>query len=304
MKSINKTNYIVIPYSIYGGGEVYIKNHIEAGTFKDVNLIFFGKNNELYRLMRKSTPTHVLGGINDLQKFLEKNSATNVTFYNSASVAKTLMSLKSKLNLTITEIVHSTMKWSDSMHGVNRSLIDHYYVVASKVASDWGIKEFTLLPPKIDESKFKIPKIKNTRFTVGTVARFSPEKNLKKIVDIASFLDERFLFVIVGKDGGSKKEVENYIKLKNLSSMFEIKDYREDIENEYARFDCFLLTSKVEGTPITILEAKSADLPVIAPDVGAIREMLDPSVDIIYGSNDPAQAISGNLDLLYLRSKK
>jgi glycosyltransferase involved in cell wall biosynthesis len=289
---LNNNNYIIIPYSIYGGGEVYIKNHIEAGTLKNVHLVFINKNNELYKLMHRVVPTHVLGDIQNLGKFLEKNKVINVTFYNSASVARSLMSYKSKLGLLITEIVHSTMKWSDSMHGINRSFVDNYYVVASKVASDWGIKNYNILPPKIKEDKFKLPKIKNDRFVVGTVARFSPEKNLKKIVDVASFLDDRFLFVIVGKDGGSRKEIEAYIKLKNLSNRFEIKDYREDIENEYARFDCFLLTSRVEGTPITILEAKAAGLPVIAPDVGAIKEMLDEKKDIIFEANENPEYIA------------
>ena len=42
-----------------------------------------------------------------------------------------------------------------------------------------------------------------------------------------------------------------------------------------ARCDALVLFSEYEGTPVTIDEAKPLGVPVIANDVGGVREMLE-----------------------------
>lgn len=39
--------------------------------------------------------------------------------------------------------------------------------------------------------------------------------------------------------------------------------------------DCFLMPSEYEGLPVSIMEAESAGIPIIATDVGGIQEMID-----------------------------
>jgi glycosyltransferase involved in cell wall biosynthesis len=41
-------------------------------------------------------------------------------------------------------------------------------------------------------------------------------------------------------------------------------------------FDIFALTSKSEQQPIAVMEAMAAGLPIVAPPVGDIREMVSP----------------------------
>lgn len=284
--------YMVVPYSIYGGGEIYLKNHIEKGTFQNVHLVFLSPANQLLAQMKDKVGCSVINGIRELDLFLVQRAAKNVLFYNSGSVAKVLARLKGNLRLNIAEVVHSTLQWADSMHGIDRRFVDKIYVVAEMVARQWGLVRYEVLPAVVDEKKFKIAKRSSDKIVVGTVARFSPEKDLKRVVDVASCLDDNYKFVIVGKDGGTKKEVEDYIKFKRLSHRIELKDYREDIEQEYAGFDCFLLTSKIEGTPLTILEAKAASVPVVVPDVGAIKEMVRKGDGRVYNINESARNIA------------
>ena len=46
---------------------------------------------------------------------------------------------------------------------------------------------------------------------------------------------------------------------------------RDDMTTYYNIFDAFLLTSKIEGTPISILEAMSCGVPVFSTSVGQIK---------------------------------
>ena len=46
--------------------------------------------------------------------------------------------------------------------------------------------------------------------------------------------------------------------------------YKKNVNDFYNIFDAFLLTSKMEGTPISILEAMSCCLPIYSTDVGQI----------------------------------
>lgn len=284
--------YCIVPYGIYGGAEVYLENHIKRGTFQNVHLIFLMPGNALQDKMAGKYPCTLVQGFPGLGNFLTANKAKQVLFYNSASVYHLLKRLKDALGLNIIEVVHSLHQWSDSMHGHLRSSIDKVYTVSAKVARDWEIAQYEVLPPVIDDLKFKIPKVPHTGIVIGTVARFSAEKNLRRVVDIASYLDDNYRFIIVGKDGGTKRDIQNYINEKKLNKRVVIKDHSDEIEKEYATFDLFLLTSNIEGTPLTILEALAADLPVFAPDVGSIKEMLSGKDGHVFSQEESNQTIA------------
>ena len=289
-KVFNDKTYYIIPYSIYGGAEVYLKNHIKQGTFTNVCLLFLGPNN-LYNELKDQVECVILTGLTELGNYLLSKTARKVCFYNSANVYRLLARVKKLSPLYITEIVHSYHSWPDSMHNTDRQIVDEVIVVAVTVAKQWGISKFKVIPPVIDENKFKIPKVTMAKPTIGVVARFSPEKNLKRVLQIAQLMPD-YQFVLVGKDGGSKKELEGYIAQHGLSSRVTLKDYTDTVEKEYATFDLFLLTSLVEGTPLTILEALAADLPIVAPNVGAIKEMLKNKNAYVFESNEPDQHIA------------
>lgn len=289
-KNIPET-YCIIPYQIYGGAEVYLENHIKKQTFENLHLVFLS-NNKLKQKVEGLVKTTTVGNLTELGNFLLQQKAKKAMFYNSASVYNLLKRVKKINNIHLTEIVHSYHSWSDSMHNTVRGQIEQIYVVSQTVAKQWKIPKFKVLFPTIDESRFKLPKVKSDKTVIGTVARFSAEKNLTRIVDIAANLDDSYRFVIVGSDGGAKQQLINYIKQKGLQSRFELKPHSDTVEEEYARFDMFLLTSKVEGTPITILEAQAAGLPVVAPDVGSIKEMCEGKPGHVFRQSDDNRKIA------------
>ncbi len=273
--SDKEKTYIIIPYSIYGGAEVYLSNYLEGQDPSKVALVFLANNIPMQRKWQ-ATYECIGADLARLASILIKKEARRVLFYNSRVVYQTLAKIKQSHKFEFVEIVHSYLHWQDSMHGVLRSAVDKTFCVAHAVAKQWGLANYEVLPPKIDAKRFKLPKrTRPNKITIGTVARLSPEKNLFKIFEIAALLDDRFDFVIVGADGGSKKDLQKQARAKGLVDRVHFRDYTAEVEKEYATFDLFLLTSNVEGTPLTILEAMAAELPIVASNVGAIKEMLE-----------------------------
>ncbi len=68
----------------------------------------------------------------------------------------------------------------------------------------------------------------------------------------------------------------------------------EFYENNFV--DCFLNLSESEGLPVSMMEAMSFGIPVVAPNVGGVAEIVTPSSGVLLGSrptlHDAAEAIA------------
>lgn len=113
-----------------------------------------------------------------------------------------------------------------------------------------------------------------------SVSRFVPRKNIIDLIMMMSKLsqlDNRYVLNLVG--GGPKKHVEK-IKRKiqeyNLKSQVILHQNISDAKlNElYKNSSVFLFSSLVEGFGLVVLEAMSKGLPVIAYDVGGVRDII------------------------------
>lgn len=113
---------------------------------------------------------------------------------------------------------------------------------------------------------------------VGIVAALRPEKNHAQFVEAGRELLRQHPathFVVVG-DGPMRAEIDNLISTHGLNAHFHLLGNRSDTERIYAGLDVFCLTSQNEANPVSILEALSSGVPVVAPDVGSISETVQP----------------------------
>src|SRR5690606_29748606 len=63
-----------------------------------------------------------------------------------------------------------------------------------------------------------------------------------------------------------------------LGDRVEFRDLRWDerVADLMGGFELFVLSSRTEGLPVTVMEAMLAGLPIVATDVGSIREEVTP----------------------------
>jgi glycosyltransferase involved in cell wall biosynthesis len=111
---------------------------------------------------------------------------------------------------------------------------------------------------------------------VGTVARLAPQKGvayfLQAAKQIVSCLPD-IRFVVVG-DGPLRSELEDLCRKLDIEGYVAFTGYRYDVPALLRRFCVFVLPSLSEGQGITVLEAMAAGCPVVASDIGGLRELV------------------------------
>lgn len=126
------------------------------------------------------------------------------------------------------------------------------------------------------------------------VARMAAPKDhlllLRALTDIAT----PFRLRLVG-DGPNRPMLEAEIAQRGLSEQVELLGVRADVPELLADSDAFALISYQEGFPLSILEAMRAGLPVIASDVGGVREAVDDTNGQLVPRNDE-RALATALD--------
>ncbi|MGD8868377.1 MAG: glycosyltransferase family 4 protein [Gemmatimonadales bacterium] len=126
------------------------------------------------------------------------------------------------------------------------------------------------------------------------VARFSPQKSQALLVRALEEIDEPWHLSFVG-DGPLEDEVRQMAADRGLKGRVEFLGARDDVDGILARSHVFVLPSNWEGFPLTILEAMRAGLPVIASDVGGVREAVVDGVTGYLVARDDVHALAGRL---------
>jgi len=127
---------------------------------------------------------------------------------------------------------------------------------------------------------------------IGTVGRVSAQKNPAGFLDIARKMVEKnegIVFIFAG-GGEMLDEMRNVVNDARLERKILFLGVRNDIPELVANFDIFILPSLWEGMPRSVIEAMVLSKPVIAYDIGGIREIIDNKVNgIVVPINDSVQ---------------
>jgi glycosyltransferase involved in cell wall biosynthesis len=177
-----------------------------------------------------------------------------------------------RLNRRLTPITDGFIAVAPS-HG--RFLIDKERLPAGKVF---------VIPNGVDTKRFApVPDTSVVRRELGIgptdpvvtiVAALRPEKNHELFLTMAS----RVLcelpaaqFLIIG-DGSRRESLEQLARTLGIDKRVRFLGSRSDVPRLLSATDVFALTSHNEANPVSILEAMSVGRPVVATDVGSIRE--------------------------------
>ena len=112
---------------------------------------------------------------------------------------------------------------------------------------------------------------------VGIVGRLVAVKNHALFLEAAARVQTAMpsvRFVVVG-DGELRADVERRIDALGLRDRVTIVGWRDDLTAIYSDLDLMVLTSENEGTPLTIIEALAAGVPVVSTAVGGVPDLLE-----------------------------
>jgi glycosyltransferase involved in cell wall biosynthesis len=124
---------------------------------------------------------------------------------------------------------------------------------------------------------------------VGSAGRLFPVKDFPLMVEIARIVAEEkgpLRFELAG-EGPERNRLEGLIDAWGLRGSFRLHGHLTDVEVFYQGLDIYLNTSLHEGIPMSVLEAMAWGLPVVAPQVGGIGEIIEDGVEgfIVDGRN-------------------
>lgn len=157
--------------------------------------------------------------------------------------------------------------------------LQHHVVARKKIICiQNGVHDSQEPPQRLKEGREEIHFI--------MIARFAPPKMQQQLVEV--LLDLRnlpWVMHFVG-DGPTKESVEHFAKEHGLDDKVRFEGWREDVEELLANADVCMLISEFEGLPLSILEAMRASLPIIATDVGGVKEAVTAQNGILVSKDD------------------
>jgi glycosyltransferase involved in cell wall biosynthesis len=108
---------------------------------------------------------------------------------------------------------------------------------------------------------------------ITMVARFIEGKDHDLLLCAFARIPKGPRLRLVG-DGPTRARVESLARELGIQEQIDFLGNRDDVASLLATSDVFVLASRSEMLPISILEAMRAGLPVIASDVGGVREAI------------------------------
>jgi glycosyltransferase involved in cell wall biosynthesis len=176
-------------------------------------------------------------------------------------------------------------RWADRIVVAADAVGDYFF--------DESVNTRTLYAP-VDVSKYDQDQIESTNWClseelsisadtpiIGTVGNINPAKGHEYLINAFADINESAHLVVVGKQLESQRRyynrlVEQLAEL-NIEAHVTFLGWRDDIPRLLRSFDVFVLASITEACPMVVLEAMAMQCPVVATDVGGVREQIPDS---------------------------
>lgn len=144
-------------------------------------------------------------------------------------------------------------------------------------------------------------KLSNNEIAIGIIGRLVPIKNHSLFIQAINYVkirsNEKVKAFIVG-DGEARDGLEKQVDELNLSDLIVFTSWEKNVDTVYPGLDIVCLTSLNEGTPVSLIEAQAAGIPIVSTNVGGISNVVIPGqTALISDINDP-ETFMKNLLLL------
>lgn len=143
---------------------------------------------------------------------------------------------------------------------------------------------------------------------IGIIGRLVPVKNhslFLKAIKEAKIQSKSIKAIIIG-DGELRNEIEEEAKNMGLSlssskatdSDVLFTSWIKDIDQALPGLDIVALTSHNEGTPVSLIEAQAAGVPIVSTRVGGIEDIVIENITALLSPPDDYKALAENITKL------
>ncbi len=177
-----------------------------------------------------------------------------------------------------------------------------------RLAEDWGAAVGQVIYTCIDlprpgalepvdlEAKHGVPRDARV---IGVVGTLSPEKAVGDAIAALVRLPPDVVLCIVG-DGVEENALRAEARRRKVEQRVVFAGAIRDVDRYMVSFLALVLTSRAEDLPVTLRQAAALSVPVIAADVGGVREVVVPrETGLLYPTGDVdglVRAVRGMLD--------
>ncbi len=152
-------------------------------------------------------------------------------------------------------------------------------------------KKAVVIRNGIDVHPGAVERKRGEEFVIGSCGRFVPVKDYPFLVAVAASIRERNgnVFFRLAGDGPEFEMIRKLVRAHKLEEAFACVGPVDDMEGFYRGLDMYINTSLHEGIPVSVLEAMLHGLPVVAPRVGGLGELVTDGIDgYLIDGRDPS----------------
>jgi glycosyltransferase involved in cell wall biosynthesis len=126
------------------------------------------------------------------------------------------------------------------------------------------------------KTKFRNKSLPKNIFIFISVANLNQIKNHNLLIESFSRVVEinKNCFLLIVGDGVLKSKIKKQINFLKINNYCKIISNCQNPSKYLRASDCFVLASKSEGLPLSILEAMKEKIPVISTNVGGVPEII------------------------------
>jgi len=128
---------------------------------------------------------------------------------------------------------------------------------------------------------------------LGWVGRLSPEKGPDVLIDALPELQDLPVKISLIGDGRLRGSLEEQARRIGVADRVRFHGVIPGAARLYSAFDGFVLSSRTEGTPIALLEAMAAEVPIVATTVGGVPDVIGIDEGLLIPPEDPVALATG-----------
>ena len=321
---------IVYKWGQHFDSDVFVYDYLMQSGLPDVKYqnAIKAKGGKIYTCESKS----YLGIINWVSKVIKDNNYKYLHINSDSAYIATAYIIAAKRAGLNNIYVHSHCTRIDDSNSFMRFLktCAHYifrpyvcnntklYLACSELAGKWMFGQKNVQSDlyrtiyngvEVDSFQFNSEKRESTRSELGldnettllNVGRLSYQKNQDFLIDVFynyHKLNSHSKLIIVG-DGELEEPLKNKVKDLGLDKAVVFTGLRNDVDRILSASDLFVMTSRFEGLPVTMVEAQMSALPCIVSDAITKESQFTDKVTFVKGWNieDWIEAINHYSDI-------